>query len=286
MRQVFSSPRLENVEGIAQMLRDAGIEVRVTHGRSFKGAIRGNFSYSESLRSGPQPAVWVVKSEDQPRARELLRGAGLFASTRTPADSYLGPSLHERAGPAVEPSPQRRAFRYKVALLLAIAVAVALAFSVMRKPVRVPAPAPQAAATPAADTASTRAPAVLQPVTPTAAYRVDTPPALAELLLATELQAHDAGTACLGVDGGAPPGDVLARLRRDDLELAAITACPDGSTLAIDVADYRTDGSGIGTIQVRVRSPGADGTVSTQTRSLQVRRDGFDWRVVRVLDVR
>ena len=29
-----------------------------------------------------QPSVWVMRAEDQPRARELLREAGLLATTR------------------------------------------------------------------------------------------------------------------------------------------------------------------------------------------------------------
>lgn len=125
MRQVFSSPRLENVEGIAKMLRDDGIEVRITHGRSFKGTIRGDFSYREGMRAGPQPAVWVLKSEDQPRARELLRSAGLFESTRTPGDSFLAPTVHDIAADKVR-TPQQRAFRIKIALLLAIGIATVL----------------------------------------------------------------------------------------------------------------------------------------------------------------
>lgn len=128
MRQVFSSPRLENVEGIAKMLRDEGIEVRITHGRSFKGTIRGDFSYRESMRTGPLPAVWVVKSEDQPRARELLRGAGLLETTRTPGDSFLATTIHE-AKPDMPATPQQRAFRLKLALLLAIGIALVLTLS-------------------------------------------------------------------------------------------------------------------------------------------------------------
>lgn len=127
MRQVFSSPRLENVEGIAKMLRDDGIEVRITHGRSFKGTIRGDFSYRDAMRSGPLPAVWVLKSEDQPRARELLRNAGLFESTRTPGDSFLAPTVHDTAEKAA--SPQQRALRIKIALLLAIGIALVLTLS-------------------------------------------------------------------------------------------------------------------------------------------------------------
>src|SRR5688572_13227741 len=121
MRQVFSSPRLENVEGIAKMLEDQGIEVRITHGRSYKGGWGGRRSYREA--GGPQPAVWVVRSEDQPKARQLLRDAGLLDSTRAGSDSFLSPSVHAGApeGP-VAPAPQKRAFRYKIALLIAIVV--------------------------------------------------------------------------------------------------------------------------------------------------------------------
>src|SRR3546814_11896478 len=82
MRQVFSSPRLENVERVAQLLEEAGVQTRLTHGRSYRGGLRGNFSYREGADAKPVPAVWVVRSEDQPRARALLRELGLLDSTR------------------------------------------------------------------------------------------------------------------------------------------------------------------------------------------------------------
>ena len=82
MRQVFSSPRLENVERVAKLLRDAGVDTRITHGRSYKGNRRSEFSYRDDNRSEPIPAVWVVKSEDQPKAREILREAGLLEYLR------------------------------------------------------------------------------------------------------------------------------------------------------------------------------------------------------------
>lgn len=127
MRQMFSSPRLENVEAVAQMLRDADIEVRITNGRSYKGNRRGTFSYRES--AGAAPAVWVVKSEDQVRAREILRDAGLMKSTRSGADSYLAPTFREdEAAPATNPAA-RRVFRIKLALLAAIAIVTALMMS-------------------------------------------------------------------------------------------------------------------------------------------------------------
>ena len=72
MRQIFSSQRLENVERVAQMLREADIEVRITNGRSYKGGRRGTFSYSDE--SGPKPAVWVVRSDDTEQAHLVLGG--------------------------------------------------------------------------------------------------------------------------------------------------------------------------------------------------------------------
>ena len=89
MRQLFSSPRLENVEAVAELLRAEGIEVRISNDRSYRGKRRSNFSYRDAGKPGPQPAVWIVNSEDQPRGRQLLREAGLLESSRSGESSYL-----------------------------------------------------------------------------------------------------------------------------------------------------------------------------------------------------
>ena len=123
MRQVFSSQRLENVESVAQMLRDADIEVRITNGRSYKGGRRGTFSYSDE--AGPKPAVWVVRSDDTVRAREILREAGLLETTR---ESFAGPTFHlnSEANPA-RAKAQSRALRIKLVLMAGIVVVGGLA---------------------------------------------------------------------------------------------------------------------------------------------------------------
>jgi hypothetical protein len=83
MRSVFSSQRLENVEAVAKMLEDAGIEVKISNDRSYKGSRRSNFSYRDNVqKSEPDPQVWVIKAEDQPKARALLREAGLFQDSK------------------------------------------------------------------------------------------------------------------------------------------------------------------------------------------------------------
>ena len=121
MRQMFSSARLETVEGVAALLNEHGIETRITQGRSYKGNRRRTFSYRDNEKEqAPQAAVWVVKSEDQPKARELLREAGLMDSTR---ESYLP----EGARPEPTPrNPANTASRVRLALLATVVIVATL----------------------------------------------------------------------------------------------------------------------------------------------------------------
>jgi hypothetical protein len=122
MRQVFSSPRLENVEGVARLLTEAGIDNKVSDDRSYKQVSRREFSYVQQAKGGgTQPAVWVIKSEDYKRARELLHGAGLVDAA--PAASYLPEALQfKQAGKA---DPQTRLMRIKLTLLFVLGGMVA-----------------------------------------------------------------------------------------------------------------------------------------------------------------
>lgn len=287
MRQVFSSPRLENVEGIAQFLRDEGIEVRVTDGRSYRSAIRGNFSYRDNAEAGARPAVWIVNSDDQPRARQLLRDAGLLQSAGAPLpiDSYV-PRTPHMPGSAPTPVATRRTSRFRYGLLAGIALLVALTLFATRRPALDAAPS---TAPPVARTAPT--PVATLPDTiaaPSVAYVIATPPALAEMLFAAELDEQDAGPACLAVDGGDPAADVLARLRggADGRDVRAVSACPDatGARISIDVTRYRTDGSGVGTVAVVIHGAGRNDASGNRIRELEVQRTGDQWRVLRVLD--
>ncbi len=120
MRQVFTSVRLENVEGVERMLNDAGIVTKITGGRSWKGVSRREFSYSaKNHDSGNQPALWVIKSDDFKRAREILHDAGLLEATRD--NSYLPENLSFREMPAV--SPAVRISRVRMALLFIVVIA-------------------------------------------------------------------------------------------------------------------------------------------------------------------
>ncbi|HYM85485.1 MAG TPA: DUF2007 domain-containing protein [Pseudoxanthomonas sp.] len=120
MRQVFTSLRIETVEGVAKLLEDAGIEVYLANGRSYHSKRGSQFSYAEPMKLKQQPSVWVKRAQDQPRARELLREAGLLASTRP----GQGDPMAFATGAAVDEPPKRSlAWRIRVALLVALAVA-------------------------------------------------------------------------------------------------------------------------------------------------------------------
>ena len=117
MRQVFSSVRLENVEGVAKLLSEHGIETRITNGRSYKGNRRGGFSYLDKGRNAAaQPTVWVVFPDDQIKARALLREAGLMETTR---ESFVPESSRPASTP---PAPGYFASRARMWLLIVVVI--------------------------------------------------------------------------------------------------------------------------------------------------------------------
>lgn len=277
MRQVFTSARLENVEHVAKLLRDAGIEVRITDGRSYKGGIRGNFSYRDA--DGPKPAVWIVRSEDQPRARAMLREAGLMDSSRNAADSYVAMSFRgTNPDPGRRSDPQRRALRMKLGLLAVIAAVMALAYMVPRPasspkqqgPAHGPASAPGAVAS---------VPGDLPPRGNTA-----TPDSLAAALLRGELPERAGEVACIAVDGSDPSAALLAALPPSPGRVLPASQCPgavEGAPPAqlIAVGQYEANANGTGTIFLQRRRVGAKGI----PQWYDVRREGDGWRIVQPL---
>lgn len=83
MRQIYTSPRADNVDRVVALLNAAGIETTLTNRVGWKGGQWKRFSYSAggNEREG-WPQVWVVHSNDQTRAREILREIGLEPAVR------------------------------------------------------------------------------------------------------------------------------------------------------------------------------------------------------------
>lgn len=138
MRQIFTSQRVETVEGVAQLLRDAGIEVRITNGRSYHSKRGSQFSYLDTSKASTHPTLWVVHANDQPRAREILRDARLLETTRRDHPTAEFAFRDQVADTA----PRRNwAWRIRIGLLLVIA---AVGMVVMMRHRSAPtAPAPQ-----------------------------------------------------------------------------------------------------------------------------------------------
>ena len=290
MRRIFTSPRLENVERVAALLKEEGIDARITHGRSYKGGTRSHFTYRDHARTEPEPAVWIVKPDDQPKARALMRDAGLLDSGRSPT-SYLSTTTLHGPNDAADPA-KRRVFLVKLALLIGIVVVLGVALFAWRKPASTAMPE-SIAATPT--TAPMQAPAPAKELIDNdveTAYRVEVPSALATMLLGAELRAHDNANVCLSMDGADPPATVLASLRAEDgIRIRSRSACaaqPGNAVNAVnavsmEVREYLTDGSGTGTVQVVIADYGKDGKRRMETRTLEVQRDGLQWEVKRIV---
>jgi hypothetical protein len=82
MRQIYTSPRYENVERVVALLNENHIATTIRNRRDWQGGQWKRFSYSERGESESWAQVWVTDSNDQGRARELLREAGLEPATR------------------------------------------------------------------------------------------------------------------------------------------------------------------------------------------------------------
>jgi hypothetical protein len=125
MRQIFTSPRLENVETLERLLEDAGIATRVTNRTTWNRATKRDFSYAAQQHEARWPALWVVEADEYARARELLREHGVALPTTRPAEPTWAPSAPDVEAP---PRAQGAANRARlVALVLALAGAAVVA---------------------------------------------------------------------------------------------------------------------------------------------------------------
>ncbi|HEY1140809.1 MAG TPA: hypothetical protein VGE88_11455 [Lysobacter sp.] len=271
MRQVFSSLRLENVESVAKLLRDAGIEVRITNGRSYKGAMRSRASYSD--QDAPKPAVWVVHSEDHIRARDVLRENGLLESTR-PTDSFQPLSFRQEEAVYTKSPAQKRMFRLKMALLAGMAVIIVL--SMVRGCY-----APKQIAAPAAPIVSDKP-----------AHEGGTPESLALAVFATEV-AKEKLVLCLSVDDADASGAVIAAMKQPSNEVVPISQCvrdfdpARGSyqavtgkpALLVTVRSFKPTGPAAATVEFESFHHGQ----YAHYKTLEVKRIGGAWQVTKVL---
>ena len=130
MRSIFTSQRVETAEGVAQRLRDAGIEVHVTNGRSYRSRRSGQFSYLDKRDPKKEPTVWVVHAEDQVRAHAILREIGLLETTRRDPGQATALSF---ADVQFRPASKTH-WGWRIRVLLLAAIALVALFIMLRKP--------------------------------------------------------------------------------------------------------------------------------------------------------
>ena len=149
MRRVFASQRVENAEGVAQMLREAGIEILVSNGRGYKTRRSGQFSYLDKPDEKTIPSVWVVRAEDQPKARQILRDAGLMETTRPVQGDSSAATMGFRATIGDDALARQQRMAWRIRIVLFVLLAAGMAFVMIRArqmshaaPAASPVPAP------------------------------------------------------------------------------------------------------------------------------------------------
>lgn len=269
MRQVFASARLENVEAVATLLREAGIDVRITNSRSYKGNRRTTASYSDV--KAKQPAVWVIKSDEQRRARELLRASGLMESTRPGEGAKL--SYRSEFGDETTRTPmQKRATRIKVALLGGIMIALTMVLL---------------------HTGQT--PAVVELAAPPFdGHSIAVFPSIARAVFQRELAQVETPVACMGVDQRNASQDVLEGLRPPkSLTIVPASHCqriadedtgsfhPQSQRQAtiVEVSQFRPTAPDAGTVEFSAYHHRG----SAHYKTLAVKRVNGQWTVLRTL---
>jgi hypothetical protein len=120
MRQIYTSPRMENVDRVVALMAAQGIETSISNRQTWQRADWKRFSYTARGDRDAWPQVSVVRSEDQTRARQVLRDAGLEPATR------FADELAESRGVGEIGSHRRISMRMKLVILALIGGVAAL----------------------------------------------------------------------------------------------------------------------------------------------------------------
>ncbi|MDE1958274.1 MAG: DUF2007 domain-containing protein [Xanthomonadaceae bacterium] len=123
MRQIYTSPRLHNIDRIVALMAEHGIETSVTDRSNYRHASYDRPSYTARDSGSGWPKVWVVHADDFTRARALMRAIGIEPQGRH-ADALPAPASSSAARP--ERPRGALALRFRLALLAIIALLLLL----------------------------------------------------------------------------------------------------------------------------------------------------------------
>lgn len=120
MRQIYTSPRQDNIDTVVALMAEHGIETTVTNRSNYNRPTWQRFSYSQRQDRGSWPQVWISSADDYAKARALLREIGIEPLIRHA----------EELAAARNPTPadlrDRTAARARRIVLLAVLAAAAM----------------------------------------------------------------------------------------------------------------------------------------------------------------
>jgi ferric-dicitrate binding protein FerR (iron transport regulator) len=122
MRQIYTSPRQENVDRVIALMAEHGIEASVANRSNYNRSTWQRFSYSQRQDDRSSWAqVWITHAEDYAKARALLREIGIEPVIRH------GEELAAARNPAPDVRRQHTVARVRrIALLLVLAAVTIL----------------------------------------------------------------------------------------------------------------------------------------------------------------
>ncbi len=125
MRQIYTSPRQENIDTVVALMAEHGIEASVANRSNYSRQTWQRFSYSQPQQERSNwPQVWITHADDYTKARTLLRDIGIEPVIRHA----------EELAAARNPSPidRRRQVAARVRRFLLLAVVVVFAVQMLR----------------------------------------------------------------------------------------------------------------------------------------------------------
>jgi hypothetical protein len=83
MRQIYTSPRQQNIDNVVALMAEHGIETSVTNRSNYNRASWQRFSYSQGRdNSHSWPQVWISNADDYTQARMVLKEIGIEPAIR------------------------------------------------------------------------------------------------------------------------------------------------------------------------------------------------------------
>ena len=125
MRQIYTSPRQENIDAVVALMAEHGIETTVANRSNYNRPTWQRFSYTQREDNRETWAqVWIARAEDYTKARTLLREIGIEPVIRH------GDELAAARNPS--PMTQREHLVARARRIVLLAVLAAFAMVVLR----------------------------------------------------------------------------------------------------------------------------------------------------------